>query len=215
MTQNFRVLLSCFFLLSGSLVLSAQPDAPPTDIRPQLRKLTTEQKLKVLEYLRTLGSNLDKEVQQTYEQVSSDNRAKAQQYINMIQQRSDKLPSTTVRWNRDTVHFGKVEEGRIVLDSFKVTNTGREPYIIREVKTSCDCTVLRYPNFPVMPGETATLRIEFDSRGKIGRAIPGIIVYDNSSPNARNLLYLKGEVSPRKKPKDVLEGLRINDKGGN
>ena len=217
MTQTFRTrLLSCFFLLFGSLALQAQPDAPPSDIRPQVRKLTTEQKLKVLEYLRTLGANLDKEVQQTYEQVSSDNRAKAQQYIAMIQQRPDKVPATTVRWNRDTVHFGKLEEGRILIDSFKVTNTGHEPYVIREVKTSCDCTVLRYPNFPVMPGETATLRIEFDSRGKIGRTIPGIIVYDNSSPNARNLLYLKGEVLPKKKPKDVLEGLRNNDdKGGN
>lgn len=216
MTQTVRTLLLCFFVPFGSFALQAQPDAPPTDIRPQVRKLTTEQKLKVLEYLRTLGTNLDKEVQQAYEQVSTENRAKAQQYISMMQQRTDKVLPTTVRWNRDTVHFGKVEEGRILLDSFKVTNTGREPYIIREVKTSCDCTVLRYPNFPVMPGETATLRIEFDSRGKIGRTIPGIIVYDNSSPNARNLLYLKGEVVPRKKPKDVLEGLRNNDdKGGN
>ena len=216
MTQNIRILLPCFSLFFGSLALQAQPGEPPADIRPQVRKLTTEQKLKVLEYLRTLGANLDKEVQQTYEQVSSENRAKAQQYISMIQQRPDKAPPTTVRWNRDTVHFGKLEEGRILIDSFKVTNTGREPYIIREVKTSCDCTVLRYPNFPVMPGETATLRIEFDSRGKIGRTLPGIIVYDNSSPNARNLLYLKGEVFPRKKPKDVLEGLRNNDdKGGN
>lgn len=216
MTLIARILLSCSLLLLGSLALQAQPD-PPADIRPQVRKLTTEQKLKVLEYLRTLGANLDKEIQQTYEQVSAENRTKAQQYINMLQQRTDKIPPTTVRWNRDTIHFGKLEEGRILIDSFKVTNTGREAYVIREVKASCDCTVLRYPTFPVMPGETATLRIEFDSRSKIGRTIPGIIVYDNSSPNARNLLYLKGEVIPKKKPKDVLEGLRKNDdeKGDN
>jgi len=209
MSTAIRILFSVAFLFVFCAA-HAQPESPaaPQDIRPQLRKLTTDQKLKVLEYLRTLGANLDKEVQQTYEQVSNDNRAKVQQYLNMIQQRPDKMPTTSVRWNRDTIRFGQVEEGRIVLDSFKVTNIGREPYVIREVKTSCDCTVLRYPNFPVMPGETATLRLEFDSRGKIGAAMPGIIVYDNSSPNARNLLYLKGIVTPKKKPKDVLEGLK-------
>ncbi|HMX40573.1 MAG TPA: DUF1573 domain-containing protein [Saprospiraceae bacterium] len=213
MTQILRISLLIISALSAPALLVAQPDQPPADIRPQVRKLTAEQKLKVLEYMRTLGAQLDKEVQQVYEQVSPDNRQKAQQYIQLLQQPTDKMGSTTVRWNRDTSHFGLLEEGRIWIDSFRVTNTGREPYLIKEVKSSCDCTVLRYPNFPVMPGETATLRVEFDSRGKYGRAIPGIIVYDNSSPNARNLLYLKGEVMPRKKPKDPLEGLRKHDKG--
>ncbi len=210
MSKLIQALLS-FCLLFCVFVAKAQPETPPQDIRPQLRKLTTEQKLKVLEYLRTLGANLDKEVQQTYEQVNNENRAKVQQYLNLVQQKTDKVPPTTVHWNRDTVHFGKIEEGQLLLDSFRVTNTGREPYIIRDVKTSCDCTVLRYPTFPVMPGESATLRVEFDSHSKIGFALPGIIVYDNSSPNARNLLYLRGEVTPKKKPKNVLEGLKDDD----
>lgn len=210
MRRSIQLLLFFCCLFSG-FAARAQPDPPPQDIRPQLRKLTTEQKLKVLEYLRTLGASLDKEVQQTYEQVNNDNRAKVQQYLNLVQQKTDKVPPTTVRWNRDTIHFGKIEEGQLLLDSFRVTNTGREPYVIRDVKTSCDCTVLRYPTFPVMPGESATLRIEFDSHSKIGQALPGIIVYDNSSPNARNLLYLKGEVTPKKKPKNVLEGLKDDD----
>lgn len=213
MAQILRILLLTLCASSSSALLLAQPEQTATDIRPQVRKLTTEQKLKVLEYMRTLGAQLDKEVQQVYEQISPDNRQKAQQYIQLLQQPANQAGTTTVRWNRDTSYFEVLEEGRIWIDSFRVTNTGHEPYIIKEVKTSCDCTVLRYPTFPVMPGETATLRIEFDSRGKYGHAMPGIIVYDNSSPNARNLLYLKGEVIPRKKPKDPLEGLRKHDKG--
>lgn len=111
---------------------------------------------------------------------------------------------TTVTWNRDTLEFGVIEEGAILLDSFVVTNTGALPYQIRSVRSSCDCTVLRYPKTPVQPGKTASIRIEFDSHGKAGMTQPGIVVYDNSTPNLRSILYLNGRVVPRKKPKNLM-----------
>lgn len=113
---------------------------------------------------------------------------------------------TTVQWEPDTLFFGEINEGFILLDSFKVTNTGEHPYIIRSVKTSCDCTVLRLPKEPLMPGQTAAIRVEFDSAGKAGDALPGIVVYDNSRPNMRHILYLSGYIIPRKKPKNPLGG---------
>lgn len=113
---------------------------------------------------------------------------------------------TTVQWEPDTLFFGEIDEGMILLDSFKVINTGDQPYIIRSVKASCDCTVLRFPKEPLLPGDTATIRVEFDSAGKAGDALPGIVVYDNSRPNARNIIYLSGYIIPRKKPKNPLEG---------
>lgn len=113
---------------------------------------------------------------------------------------------TTVQWEPDTLFFGELNEGIILLDSFKVTNTGDQPYTIRSVKASCDCTVLRFPKEPLWPGQTATIRVEFDTAGKAGDALPGIVVYDNSRPNARNIIYLSGYIIPRKKPKNPLGG---------
>ncbi len=151
--------------------------------------------------MRYLGLSIDKEVQQSYEQLNAEKKERVQMYIQLkTQDAGAPLPRTTVRWNRDTIHFGTIEEGSILLDSFKVTNTGKQPYIIKEIKTSCDCTVLKYPEYPVMPGETATIRIEFDSRGKSGATEPGIIVSDNSIPNSRTILYFKGIVQQRKVP---------------
>lgn len=111
---------------------------------------------------------------------------------------------TTVTWNRDTLDFGVIEEGAILLDSFSVTNTGTVAYLIRGVRTSCDCTVLRYPKTPIQPGKSASIRVEFDSQGKAGLAQPGIILYDNSTPNSRSILYFKGRIIPRKKPKNAM-----------
>jgi len=175
---------------------------PATDIRAQLRTLSTKEKLKLLEYMRYLGTSIDKEAQQTYEQLSTEKRNRVLAYIDLQKQGTDvTLPTTTVVFHRDTIHFGTIDEGKILLDTFAFTNSGKQPYVIKSVKTSCDCTVLKYPEFPVMPGETAVLRIEFDSNGKGGATQAGVIIYDNSYPNARNIVYLKGTVSPRKPAK--------------
>jgi hypothetical protein len=109
---------------------------------------------------------------------------------------------TTVRFAKDTLHIGSVEEGDVIIDSFMVTNTGARPYLIKDVKATCDCTVLRRPEYPVMPGETAAIRVEFDTRGKIGRSTPGVVLYDNTRPNGRQIVYLQAEVKPRVKPRN-------------
>ncbi len=188
-----------------TLLFVAQPTLShaQTDIRPLLRQLTNEQKIKVLEYIRTLGADLDKEIQQTYEQVNTEKRTQAVQYMNLLLNDGKEVPQTTVSWNRDTLYFGQVEEGTILIDSFIVTNTGVYPYTIHSVKSSCDCTVLHYPSYPIMPGQSATIRIEFDSHSKAGRTRPGIILYDNSAPNKRNIIYLDGEVIPKKKARSM------------
>lgn len=121
-----------------------------------------------------------------------------------LAQTDNSLPAnlTTVSWKPDTLQFGIIEEGTILLDSFVLTNTGVLPYEIRGAKASCDCTVLRYPKKPIKPGQSASIRIEFDSQGKAGLTQPGIIIYDNSSPNLRSILYLNGRVMPRRKPRN-------------
>lgn len=190
--RTFLVVSGLFFCFS----LLAQP-SKTADVRPALKNLTTEQKLRLLEYIRFLGADMDKEVQYSFEQLSQVNREKAVYYAGVLQKDAGNLSRTTVVWSRDTLRFGFVEEGTILLDSFVVTNTGQSPYVITDIRTSCDCTVLKKPEFPLMPGESLTLRVEFNSMGKRGQSQPGIIVYDNSSPNLRNILYLDGEVVAR------------------
>jgi len=202
-------IFTCFLALAccfAATTAFAQPGAgtPQQDIRTAVRELSAEQKLKVLDYMRYLGISVEKETQQGYEQLNNDKRARVLQYIGIQKQDPDApLPLTSVQWNRDTIHFGSIEENSVLLDSFTVTNTGYKPYVIKDIKTSCDCTVLSYPIFPLMPGETTALRIEFDSRSKVGPTQPGIIIYDNSSPNGRNILYLNGEVYARKEVKKI------------
>ncbi|MDX1912211.1 MAG: DUF1573 domain-containing protein [Saprospiraceae bacterium] len=178
------------------------------ELRPYLDTLTKSQKLDLLEYMRHLGSSLDREVAQSYLQLDKNQQERALQYVRLqlMQPQGVADDRTTVRFAKDTLMLGKVEEGDIIIDSFLVTNTGARPYLIKEVKATCDCTILRRPEYPVMPGETAAIRVEFDTRGKIGRTTPGVVLYDNTRPNGRQIVYLQAEVVPRVKPRNNMGG---------
>lgn len=169
------------------------------DLKPLLVRLTPQQKLQLLEYIRTAGTDIDQEIIWAFTQLGPDGQQKVQQYLNAIQPRTDGRPERTyVRWSRDTIQLGEIQEGTIYLDSITVTNKGSRPYSITNVKTACDCTVLQVPKFPVLPGESATLRFEFNSRGKKGKIKTGIVIEDNSTPNTRSIIYLKGTVKGEK-----------------
>jgi Protein of unknown function (DUF1573) len=201
-TDKNTVSFSLFFFLFLSIgpALFAQT---PADIRPLFNGLSQTQQTQVLDYMHSLGAESGVAAQSAYEQLNSEKRDKTAAYIRTLQGKADAGNSTQIAWNRDTLYFGEIEEGSFLLDSFVVTNVGTRPYAIREVRTSCDCTVIKFPQRPIQPGESAAVRIEFDSTGKAGHARPGIIVYDNSYPNARSILYLDGDVTPRRKVKVI------------
>ncbi len=201
--------LARFFLLLSFSALCVQMEAQTVTIgemRPYLDTLSVEQKVELLEYMRHLGSSIDREVAQSYLQLDKSKQDLALQYIRLqlLKKQGETDDRTTVRWAQDTIQLGEVKESDVIIDSFLVTNTGAKPYIIKDVKATCDCTVLRRPTYPLMPGETAAIRVEFDPRGKIGRTTPGIVIYDNTRPNGRHIVYLNAAVVPRVKPKNSL-----------
>jgi hypothetical protein len=96
---------------------------------------------------------------------------------------------------KEIVHdFGEVESGSDTLwYEFSYTNTGNEPLEIRDVKTSCDCTLAEWPKTPLQPGKTAIIRGGFKTEGKSGVFEKNIIVILNTSP-ATNVLTIKGKI---------------------
>ncbi|MFN4081405.1 MAG: DUF1573 domain-containing protein [Saprospiraceae bacterium] len=197
-----RIITGALFFLSALPFVSAQEAWP--DYRPEWRsalsRLNAEQKDNLLEYfLQKPGGDADERLSGIFEKLPTDRKRQALRYAEFLG-RNPVTPQTRaiVRWEKDTLYLGQVEEGTILLDSFAVTNIGMTPYVIKEVKTACDCAVLRYPERPIAPGETYYLRVEFDTIRKAGRATPGFVVYDNSQPNSRNILYLDTFITPRK-----------------
>ena len=62
-----------------------------------------------------------------------------------------------------TIDYGKIEKGSDKVRKFSFTNTGNEPLVIKSAKGSCGCTVPTYPQEPIMPGETKTIDVSYDT----------------------------------------------------
>lgn len=69
-------------------------------------------------------------------------------------------------FEKESHNFGNVTEGEVVEYSFKFTNTGNRDLLISKAEASCGCTVPEWPKEPVKPGESAYMKVKFDSKGR-------------------------------------------------
>jgi Protein of unknown function (DUF1573) len=192
----FVFFISVFCQAQDTLEYNSVPETNQP-IAPLLKNMSYEDKVKTLDYLRYLGSNIDDEIQNAFDQIPTSDQQKALQFMYTQQTANGAFMNTTVNWNIDTLDLGIIEEGKTKVDSFVVTNTGINSYLVFRTATSCDCSVLRHPIYPVKPGEKNAMYIEFDSSKKDGPFLIGLVVYDNSRPNSRKILYIKGRVRRR------------------
>ena len=87
---------------------------------------------------------------------------------------------------------------------FEFTNTGNEPLEIKDVKSSCGCTIPSKPTEPIMPGKTGKIEVKYNMHtGKINKTIT---VTSNATnvEEGRVLLKIIGEVV-EKKAENLLE----------
>ena len=105
--------------------------------------------------------------------------------------------STTVQLIDSLYNFGTVTEGEKVTYNFRFKNTGKKPLIITNTTASCGCTVPEKPEKPILSGETAFIKVVFNSKGKAGMNNKTITVTSNARPEFPQLL-LNGEVVPAK-----------------
>lgn len=89
------------------------------------------------------------------------------------------------------------EDGGRVSHSFAFTNTGDAPLVIIDVTTNCGCTVAKYPQAPIMAGESGTITITFDPKGNPGEFAKEIVVKSNAKKK-KTRLHIKGMVAPCK-----------------
>lgn len=106
-------------------------------------------------------------------------------------------PISSIEFEKTTYDFGTIEEGVVVSQVFTFTNTGDKPLIFMDAKGSCGCTVPQWPREPLQPGETSSLTVEFNSKGKSGKRSQRVTLTTNTEP-PQTLIYLTGEVIIRK-----------------
>lgn len=97
------------------------------------------------------------------------------------------------KFEKEEYNFGTIKQGEIVNYEFKFKNVGKEPLIISEAHGSCGCTVPNYPKEPIKPGESAVIKVTFNSAGKSAMQDKTVTLTSNAK-EGQKILHLKGTV---------------------
>jgi len=106
---------------------------------------------------------------------------------------SNDTPITSIGFHSDVFEWGELVEGEKIQNVFVFTNTGDHPLVLTNAKGSCGCTVPRWPKEPIMPGESADLLVQFDSKNKKGTQSKRVTIMANTDP-AHTYLTIKGKI---------------------
>lgn len=86
--------------------------------------------------------------------------------------------------------FGVLSPGQTVSHEFTLTNTGDEPLLIREARSTCGCAVALPPPDPIPPGGRIKVKVSLDTRGYRGRLTKYVYLISNSAVEPTRRLTL-------------------------
>ena len=101
----------------------------------------------------------------------------------------DETQLTKVAFEETTYDFGDIGSKKTVSKKFTISNVGNVPLIISRVKPSCGCTVSKYPKEPVLPGESGTITIRFNPKGRKGKQHKIVTVFANTKEGKHQLSF--------------------------
>jgi len=97
-----------------------------------------------------------------------------------------------IRFEKMVHDYGTLEQHGDGHCEFKFTNTGKEPLILSNVRSSCGCTVPTWPRQPVLPGQSEVIKVKYDTK-RVGTINKSVHVYSNGKTSPLTL-KIKGKV---------------------
>jgi hypothetical protein len=90
--------------------------------------------------------------------------------------------------------FGDIKQGDQVSTEFVFTNMGKSVLNIREIKASCGCTIGNLEKNDIEPGDTGSIKVTFNSRGRRGIQQKSISIFSNDPANPTQRITIKAKV---------------------
>jgi hypothetical protein len=100
--------------------------------------------------------------------------------------------SAIIEFKETEIDYGTIKYGADGNRYFIFKNIGTTSLTLNNVKSSCGCTVPQWPQYPIAPGTTDTIKVNYSTR-RSGAFNKGITIYSNAENNPVRLI-IKGEV---------------------
>ncbi|HAS43963.1 MAG TPA: hypothetical protein DCS93_26030 [Microscillaceae bacterium] len=109
-----------------------------------------------------------------------------------------------IKFEQTNHDFGDIAEGTLAKHTFKFTNTGKVPLIIKDARGSCGCTVPDWPREPIGPGKEGEIKVQFNSQGRSGMQTKTVTLTTNTQEGVQTL-QIKAKVSSTSKMQGPLK----------
>ena len=108
--------------------------------------------------------------------------------------KNDKGPK--IQFVKDVYDFGNiyVGSGHDAIAEFKFVNTGNEPLVLTNVKTSCGCTAPYWQKDPVLPGDTGKISLKYNNVQSPNTINKSATVQSNATNNPTIVIRITGTV---------------------
>lgn len=97
-----------------------------------------------------------------------------------------------MQFKSETIDYGEIKKGSDGVRVFEFTNTGDIDLVIKDVTSSCGCTIPTKPENPVKPGETGKIEVKYNTN-RPGPIRKTVTVYSNAEEPTK-ALKIKGRV---------------------
>jgi P pilus assembly chaperone PapD len=103
--------------------------------------------------------------------------------------------SAKITFDKTEIDFGNADSGKVVELEFNFQNTGDDTLIIKNIATSCGCTVSQVEKKEYKPGEKGVIPVKFMTQGYNGKVVKTVTVSTNDPENVYSRLTLSGNVT--------------------
>ena len=113
-------------------------------------------------------------------------------FADVVENKDESLLMTApqLKMDRHSYDFGKIHEGEKLKLTVDLENIGKDVLEIRDVKTSCGCTVASLSSKKLNPGEQGKMDIELDTSDRIGKMARTVTLYSNDPQNPEQTITL-------------------------
>lgn len=100
------------------------------------------------------------------------------------------LSQAEITFEMEEISVGVLDEGKKIDLIFNFQNTGDKNLIIKKINTACGCVVSTLKKREYEPGETGTIEINYNSKGRFGRVNQQIIISTNTAKKFHRLTII-------------------------
>lgn len=100
-----------------------------------------------------------------------------------------------LEFEAEKIDFGTIVQESDPYRTLKFKNVGDEPLLITNARGSCGCTVPTVPKKPIQPGETAEIKVRYDTK-RIG-TINKTVTLTTNEPTKTKTIRVVGKVTAK------------------